>query len=386
MKATARVRAARRRAMRKTAYRKHGLRLTAHQRQVARELWALMGGGDYAAIERQVAEAGFRRNARRKRNPIDDATYRALSAIARRETSDPDIVHEAATATMLRYADLPVGRLRQLVRKITRRMLWKAKRSRGPQLATDLDPAWRDVELDPLLTMVAESAAGHVRRREIVEQLQKQRRYARHEKYVKRIGDLTPEQQVEVRTRKRLESERDRRAKGIMPRAPGIQAAPKRRAAMVLAHAQIHRARAAIRKLPGRRDDPRTVAKLLKLEARIAAAEAKLAAARTMRNPQLWILHNPNSLAAARAAFARFHGYDQPKLRRLPPGYPNLVAMGEQKETIYQPRKGGRRGPAFYHTFGRGAVLASTPDGSRLFVVPARKRPFRVHWDRGIVG
>ena len=95
---------------------------------------------------------------------------------------------------------------------------------------------------------------------------------------------------------------------------------------------------------------------------------------------------NPAKLSAAAAAYRKFHGIEPKKLRQLGGSGGALVALGDLLEVVYRPTKGQRRGPAFVHKFGRGAVLAATPDGAQLVLVPAPGRPFRVDWERGIVG
>lgn len=123
----------------------------------------------------------------------------------------------------------------------------------------------------------------------------------------------------------------------------------------------------------------------------------------TRRNAQLLTLYNPATraqvaqllrspawrarLAAAAKAYREFHGVD-PRELRIVPGGPDraLVAMGDLREVVYRPTRGARRGPAFFHKFGKGAVLAATVDGRDLVNVPGEGRPFVVKWDRGIVG
>lgn len=110
------------------------------------------------------------------------------------------------------------------------------------------------------------------------------------------------------------------------------------------------------------------------------------------KNPQLvTLLANPNGatraqVAAAIAASKRFHGVAPKKLRTVQGSGPPLVALGDMQAIEYRPTRGHRRGPAFRHKFGRGAVLAATADGKELVVIPANGKPFRVDWERGIVG
>lgn len=111
------------------------------------------------------------------------------------------------------------------------------------------------------------------------------------------------------------------------------------------------------------------------------------------RNPTVIVASNPARTrakrapsAAALAAFRRFHDDQPPAVTDLGPGMPDLVALGELREIVYRPTIGARRGPAFVHRFGRGARLAASIDGKRLFLVPAAGKPFRVDWDLGIIG
>lgn len=111
---------------------------------------------------------------------------------------------------------------------------------------------------------------------------------------------------------------------------------------------------------------------------------------RTRRNPTLMTLSNPsragNTMDAARQAYQTFHEMPAPKARNLGGDGPPLVALGELVEVVYQPTRGARRGPAFVHRFRRGAVLAATPDGQELVLLPSPKKPFQVDWKRGIIG
>lgn len=109
-------------------------------------------------------------------------------------------------------------------------------------------------------------------------------------------------------------------------------------------------------------------------------------ARRTRRNPLL-VLHNPTPSTAALAAFRKFHDADPQDVRTLPKGFPDLVALGTLRHVIYQPTHSARSGPAFKHRFGPGRhVLAATIDGKSLYIIPDKGRPFRVDWQRGIIG
>lgn len=105
------------------------------------------------------------------------------------------------------------------------------------------------------------------------------------------------------------------------------------------------------------------------------------------RNPDLLTLSNPSraDLARARAAYVRFHGVNPKEVRRGR-GRGVFIVLGELREVVYQPRRGQRRGPAFFHKFGRGAKLAASVDGKRLILVPRKGKPHRVDWERGIIG
>lgn len=118
---------------------------------------------------------------------------------------------------------------------------------------------------------------------------------------------------------------------------------------------------------------------------------ARRPAAKRRRNPELvtiGLAGNPSRApsAAALAAFRRFHDADPSGLRDLGPGMPDLVALGDLQAIVYRPTRSVRSGPAFEHQFGRGAILAATVDGRRLFCLPAKGKPFRVDWERGIIG
>lgn len=108
--------------------------------------------------------------------------------------------------------------------------------------------------------------------------------------------------------------------------------------------------------------------------------------AKKRRNPDLLTLTNPKGRAAAAAAFERFHRTAPKAIRKLAGKGESLVALGDLLEVVYRPTRGQRRGPAFVHKFGRGAVLAATADGLELVIVPGKGKPFRVDWERGIVG
>ena len=119
------------------------------------------------------------------------------------------------------------------------------------------------------------------------------------------------------------------------------------------------------------------------------ALRRKGASSRRRRNPELLTLTNPARLgdAAARAAFRKFHRVEPSGVRELggPPGI-TLVALGDLVELVYRPSKGARRGPAFVHRFKAGATVAATADGRHVLLVANASRPFRVDFERGIVG
>lgn len=107
-------------------------------------------------------------------------------------------------------------------------------------------------------------------------------------------------------------------------------------------------------------------------------------------NPLLMTVTNPRkakagSLEAARKAYRTFHGVEAGKPVRFGPGNLVLLAIGDLKEIIYKPSKGDRKGPAWYHQFGKGAILATDPEGKKLYIVD-RSGKIRVDFDRGIIG
>ena len=114
-------------------------------------------------------------------------------------------------------------------------------------------------------------------------------------------------------------------------------------------------------------------------------ARAQKAAAKKprKRNPQLLIVGNPTPTALA--AFRRFHAAEPSGVRRIP-GNRDLVALGDVVEIVYRPRTGVRTDADYVHKFKPGAVLASSADGRDLVVLPNPRKPFRVDWDRGIIG
>jgi len=89
-------------------------------------------------------------------------------------------------------------------------------------------------------------------------------------------------------------------------------------------------------------------------------------------------------VAAAVRAYKQFHGVDPKKAFKLGKRGPVLVALGELREIVYQPRRGERRGPAYFHHFKPGNLLAATADGKRLVIVD-RKGRTAVDFDLGIV-
>lgn len=114
-------------------------------------------------------------------------------------------------------------------------------------------------------------------------------------------------------------------------------------------------------------------------------AEAQ-AQAQQLRGRERLRRANPTPTAAAVEAFQRFHETAPRRVVQVKvPGSGDLVALGDLVEIVYRPTRGARRGPAFVHKFGVGAILAASVDGRELVLVPGR-RPFRVDWERGIVG
>ena len=104
------------------------------------------------------------------------------------------------------------------------------------------------------------------------------------------------------------------------------------------------------------------------------------------RNPELLVV-NPStaSRAKAAAAYRQFHGVNPKKATKLGRGKGVLIALGELREIVYQPRRGNRsHGAAFFHNFKPGNVLATTPDGKKLVIVDRKGRK-AVDFDLGIV-
>lgn len=104
------------------------------------------------------------------------------------------------------------------------------------------------------------------------------------------------------------------------------------------------------------------------------------------KNPELMTITNPSKreLAAAVKNYRQFHGVNPKKALKLGSGGKVLIALGELNEVVYTPRRGQRRGPAFFHKFKRGNVLAVTADGKKLVIVDRKKRK-AVDFDAGIV-
>lgn len=106
---------------------------------------------------------------------------------------------------------------------------------------------------------------------------------------------------------------------------------------------------------------------------------------RKRRNPELLTVNPARSgLAAALSAYQQFHGMRPQKATKLGNGKGVLIALGELREIVYQPRRGDRKGPAWFHKFKPGNVLAVTADGKKLVIVDRRRRR-AVDFDRGIV-
>jgi len=101
------------------------------------------------------------------------------------------------------------------------------------------------------------------------------------------------------------------------------------------------------------------------------------------RNPDLLTLSNPASLKKALAAYRQFHGVN-PKKATKGDGKGVLIALGELREIVYQPRRGNRTGAAYFHNFKPGNVLAVTADGKRLVIVDRKKRK-AVDFDLGLI-
>lgn len=114
----------------------------------------------------------------------------------------------------------------------------------------------------------------------------------------------------------------------------------------------------------------------------------KRQATRRRKNPDLLTMAgNPASpaMAKAAAAYRQFHGCEPQKIRRIGNGSGVLVSLGDLLEIVYKAKRGDRKGPAWWHKFGKGSVLASTPDGKHLFILNPKGTRTAVDWQRGIV-
>lgn len=111
--------------------------------------------------------------------------------------------------------------------------------------------------------------------------------------------------------------------------------------------------------------------------------------AAAVANPALAIVGNPSpsvgaELRKAAALYRRFHGCEPPAdLVRKGKGKGVWIALGELRRIDYQPRRGARRGPVWFHHFKPGCVLAASSDGKRLAIFD-RKGKHMVDFDRGI--
>lgn len=105
------------------------------------------------------------------------------------------------------------------------------------------------------------------------------------------------------------------------------------------------------------------------------------------RNPQVLTIGNPGraELSKAVAAYKEFHGVNPASARKIGKGKGVLVALGELVEITYKPRRGERKGTAWFHRFRKGAVLAGTPDGKKLYIVDREGGRKAVDWSRGII-
>lgn len=108
--------------------------------------------------------------------------------------------------------------------------------------------------------------------------------------------------------------------------------------------------------------------------------------AKRRRNPDLLTVSgNPSSkLDQATRRYRQFHGVDPERVTKLSGKGEPLIALGELREIVYQPRRGARKGPAFFHQFKAGNVLATNAAGTKLVIVDRRKRR-AVDFDLGIV-
>lgn len=102
-------------------------------------------------------------------------------------------------------------------------------------------------------------------------------------------------------------------------------------------------------------------------------------------NPDLLIL-NPEVQKAV-AAYKRFHHVEPKDAIKIGKGKRALIALGDALEIVYRPTRGARKGPAFVHRFGKGAViLATDAEGRDLYLVRSKGSKMHVDFERGIVG
>lgn len=108
---------------------------------------------------------------------------------------------------------------------------------------------------------------------------------------------------------------------------------------------------------------------------------------RRKKNPELLtIAGNPaERFDAAARAYRTFHGVEPKKARRIGKGKGVLIALGDVGEIVYKTRRGDRKGPAWWHRFKRGAVLAGSPDGKHLCIIDTTGKTQLVDWERGII-
>lgn len=123
---------------------------------------------------------------------------------------------------------------------------------------------------------------------------------------------------------------------------------------------------------------------------RARKAKKKTAKKTARKNPaQLLTLGNPGvssrDLAKAKAAYKRFHGIEPPdSVIHHGAGEGILIGLGQVHRIDYGPRRGQRKGPIWFHHFGPGCVLCTSPDGKRLVVLDTKGRKL-VDFERGII-
>lgn len=123
----------------------------------------------------------------------------------------------------------------------------------------------------------------------------------------------------------------------------------------------------------------------------VSSSRERARRGRRRLNPQelVTLLANPRAprdLAAALAKGERFHGRELKHVTELPGEGPTLISLGPLEEVVYRATRDTGKRTRWVHKFGQGARLATTVDGRQLVIVPKDGKPFRVDFERGIVG